>query len=50
MEQIFLAHDRSRGWLVMFADSEDEAMTNVAMLPFFPSMTLETTRLVRQYP
>ena len=50
MEQMFLAHDRSRGWLVMLADTEDEATAHAATLPFFPAMNLETTPLVRQYP
>ena len=50
MEQMFLAHDRSRGWLVMLAESEEVAVANVASLPFYPSMALETTRLLRQYP
>lgn len=50
MEQLFLAEDRSRGWLVMLAGSEDEARQTVSTLPFFPCMHLEATPLVKQYP
>lgn len=50
MEQILLAADRSRGWLVLRAASEAEAREAVATLPFYPSMHIEVTPLVPQYP
>lgn len=50
MEQMFLAADRSRGWLVMRDNSEQEAAQAVATLPFYPVMHVEPTQLLDQYP
>lgn len=50
LEQVLLAEDRSRGWLVLRADTEAAAAEAVATLPFYPSMHLEVTPLVVQYP
>ena len=50
MEQMFLASDRSRGWLIMLAESETAALASAKTLPFYPSMMIETTPLVETYP
>ena len=50
MEQVLLAEDRTRGWLVMLARDESEALSAAATLPFYPSMRTETTLLVQAYP
>ena len=50
MEQMFLAEDRSRGWLVMLADSEGEALEAVQMLLFYPFMNIDVIPLVKTYP
>ena len=50
MEQMFLAGDRARGWLVMLADSPEAALESAQTLPFYPSMAIETTPLVQTYP
>lgn len=50
MEQMFLADDRSRGWLVMLADSPEQAQEAAGTLPFFPTMIITTTHLATTYP
>ncbi len=50
MEQMFLAEDRSRGWLVMLADTPEQAAEAVATLPFAPIMQLEVTPVMATYP
>jgi len=50
MEQILLAHDRTRGWLVMVADNEAKAREAASTLPFYPSMNIDVTPLVQTYP
>jgi muconolactone delta-isomerase len=50
MEQMFLAENRSKGWLIMLAQSEKEALNAAATLPFYPVMHIDITPLVFQYP
>lgn len=50
MEQILLAEDRSRGWLVVQAANAQAAEDAVSSLPFYPSMQIETTLVVMAYP
>ncbi|WP_428340973.1 hypothetical protein [Mycobacterium sp.] len=50
MEQVFLASDRSRGWLVMLAESEDAALESASTLPFYPAMHIVATALLDRFP
>ena len=50
MEQMFLAEDRSRGWLVMLAEGQDAALESAETLPFYPAMSIDVTPLVETYP
>ncbi|GAB3220972.1 hypothetical protein [Spirosoma arcticum] len=50
MEQMFLAQDRSRGWLVMLGETAEDATNSVNTLPFSPIMQLDLTPLIQKYP
>lgn len=50
MEQMFLANDRSKGWLIMLADSKEEAIKYVSTLPFYRIMHFEIELLADSYP
>ncbi|NVO32254.1 muconolactone Delta-isomerase family protein [Hymenobacter lapidiphilus] len=50
LEQVLLATDRSRGWLVVRAPTEQAAAAVLATLPFFPHMQLAVKPLEIHYP
>ncbi|MBC7935578.1 MAG: hypothetical protein H7Y86_09540 [Rhizobacter sp.] len=50
MEQMFLANDRSKGWLIMIGESQEQALEQLSILPFYPIMHFEVTLLLDAYP